>query len=75
LSQGEIDGKPDRFVDATSRLASRQWHDSNQTRSEYIDRVARGGFPEAVARTGSRRERFYDSYMAAIFDRDIIPVA
>lgn len=50
-------------------------HDSEETRSDYIDRIVRGGFPVAVARTGSRRERFLDSYVADIVNRDVIQLS
>jgi uncharacterized protein len=75
LSQGEIDGKPDRFVDAAFALGPQLRNDSGDTRSDYIDRVVRGGFPVAVARTGSRRERFFDSYVADIVNRDVIQLS
>jgi predicted AAA+ superfamily ATPase len=75
LSQGEIDDKPDRFVDAAFALGPELQHDSGETRSDYIDRIVRGGFPVAVARTGSRRERFLDSYVADIVNRDVIQLS
>jgi predicted AAA+ superfamily ATPase len=75
LSQGEIDDKPDRFVDAAFALGPQLQHDSEETRSDYIDRIVRGGFPVAVARTGSRRERFLDSYVADIVNRDVIQLS
>jgi 5-methylcytosine-specific restriction endonuclease McrA len=55
LSQGEIDDKPDRFVDAAFALGPELRHDSAETRLGYIDRVVRGGFPVALARAGARR--------------------
>jgi len=37
---------------------------SSVSRREYAERIVRGGFPEAVARTNpNRRERFFDSYV------------
>jgi len=75
LSQGEIDDKPDGFVDAAFALGPELQHDSEETRSDYIDRIVRGGFPVALARTGSRRERFLDSYVADIVNRDVIQLS
>jgi uncharacterized protein len=44
-------------------------------RAGYVDRVVRGGFPESVAREGARRERFLDSYVADIVNRDVIQLS
>lgn len=72
VSQGEIDGAPDGFVDAVFGCAERSWRDSTVTRAEYADRVVRGGFPEAVARTDGRRRRsFFDSYVGDLIARDV----
>jgi predicted AAA+ superfamily ATPase len=71
LSQGEIDGKPDGFVDAIFALGPEMRHTTEEGRPSYIDRVVRGGFPEAVARTATRRERFLDSYVADLINRDV----
>jgi hypothetical protein len=75
LSQGEIEGQPDGFVDALFTLGPELRHRSGETRSTYIDRVVRGGFPEAIARIGARRERFLDSYVADIVNRDVIQLS
>lgn len=55
FSQGEIDGAPDAFIDATLRLGPDLRHESDFTRVGYADRIVRGGLPEAVARTDPRR--------------------
>lgn len=75
FSQGEIDGKPDGFVDAIFALGPRFTHSSAETRSGYVDRIVRGGFPEAVARPAHRRERFFDSYVSDIINRDVIQLS
>ena len=75
LSQGEIDEKPDGFVDAVFSLGSRLHHTSAATRSDYIDRIVRGGFPEAIARPARRRERFFDSYVSDLINRDVIQLS
>jgi predicted AAA+ superfamily ATPase len=75
LSQGEIDGASDSFVDAIFARGTDLAHTSAQTRADYIDRIVRGGFPEAIARTGRRRERFLDSYVADIINRDVIQLS
>jgi predicted AAA+ superfamily ATPase len=75
LSQGEIEEKPDGFVDAIFGLGPELRHTSEVGRRDYIERVVRGGFPEAVARTAARRERFLDSYVADIVNRDVIQLS
>lgn len=72
FSQGEIDGTPDRFVDAVFEQGEAFAHESSVTRQDYAERVVRGGFPEALARTNPRRrERFFDSYLADLVARDV----
>jgi predicted AAA+ superfamily ATPase len=75
LSQGEIDEAPDGFVDAVFSVGSELHHHSVATRADYIDRIVRGGFPEAVARSGRRRERFFDSYVSDLVNRDVIQLS
>ena len=72
FSQGEIDGTADRFVDAIFDEGGGLGHGSAMTRQEYAERVVRGGFPEALARTNPRRrERFFDSYLADLVAREV----
>nr|WP_136709627.1 ATP-binding protein [Agromyces sp. H66] len=75
LSQGEIEGRPDGFIDAVFELGSELRHQSDELRSGYIDRIVRGGFPEAVAREGRRREAFFDNYVADIVNRDVMQLS
>ncbi|WP_239103573.1 ATP-binding protein [Microbispora corallina] len=72
FAQGEIDGSPDRFVDAIFAEGAELRHTSALSRADYAERVVRGGFPEAVARTTPRRrERFLDSYVSDLVARDV----
>jgi uncharacterized protein len=76
FSQGEIDGTPDAFVDAIFAGGPELRHTSSVSRREYAERIARGGFPEAVARDDRRRrERFFDSYVSDLINRDVIQLA
>lgn len=75
LSQGEIDERPEGFVDAAFALGTELRHQSDLDRNSYIDRIVRGGFPEAVARTGRRREAFFDNYVADLVNRDVIQIS
>ena len=74
LSQGEIDGSADGFVDAVFQAEDSLLAATSSTlrKHDYLDRVARGGYPEAVRRTGpARRRRFFDSYLADLIVRDV----
>jgi predicted AAA+ superfamily ATPase len=76
LSQGEIDGRPDGFVDGVFASGPDLHHTSTEDRAGYVDRVVRGGFPGAVgSRTAARRERFLDSYLADLINRDVIQLS
>ncbi len=75
LSQGEIDGTPDGFVDAAFERGPDLSYESNENRDGYIERIVRGGFPEAVARTDKRRSRFFASYVADLINRDVIQLS
>jgi uncharacterized protein len=72
FSQGEIDGTPDGFIDAAFEQGESLAYESMISRQEYAERIVRGGFPEALARTNPRRrERFFDSYVADLVVRDV----
>lgn len=77
LSQGEIDGAPDGFVDALFAAgADLRAQEGGLRRKDYRSRAARGGFPEAVRRqTGRRLERFFENYISDIITRDVKQVA
>jgi uncharacterized protein len=80
LSQGEIDGNPDGFVDAVfSADGVLSVGESRVHRTDYlarVARVARGGYPTAVQRdVPRRRDRFFSSYLSDIVVRDIKQVA
>lgn len=76
LSQGEIDKRPtEGFVDAVFTQGADFAHTSAETRAGYVMRLTRGGFPEAVARTERRRQRFLDQYVSDLINRDVLQVA
>jgi predicted AAA+ superfamily ATPase len=41
------------------------------SRADYLERVARGGFPGAVERNGNRRARFFEAYANDLIDHDV----
>ncbi|MEU0539951.1 ATP-binding protein [Nocardia sp. NPDC005978] len=75
LSQGEIDGAPDGFVDAAFEHGPGLRYTGTESRDGYIERIARGGFPEAVARVGKRRARFFSSYISDLINRDVMELS
>ncbi|MFD0584597.1 ATP-binding protein [Dactylosporangium darangshiense] len=75
FSQGEIDGTPDRFVDAAFAYGPDLSHTSTLRRRDYLERVVRGGYPEAVRRTPRRRAAFFESYLTTLIERDVTELA
>ncbi|MGY1871581.1 ATP-binding protein [Nocardia gipuzkoensis] len=77
LSQGEIDGMPDGFIDAAFAEGSRlRTVRSELRRRDYANLAARGGYPEAIRRTAPRRRgQFFKSYLDDIMSRDVHQVA
>lgn len=71
LSQGEIDSTGDHFVEDIFEAGPELTVTASLTRDDYVERVVRGGFPEAVARQGQRRAAFFDNYVADIINRDV----
>ncbi|HTX29162.1 MAG TPA: ATP-binding protein [Streptosporangiaceae bacterium] len=73
LSQGEIDGSGDGFVQAIFRRGVNVHVRSSQLRrDDYLERALRGGYPEAVRRPDpGRRARFFESYITDLVHRDV----
>lgn len=75
FAQGEIDGQPDRFVDAAFRHGPDIDHSSTLRRRDYLERAVVGGFPEAFRRSPRRRTAFFDSYLQTLVERDVLQLA
>jgi predicted AAA+ superfamily ATPase len=71
FSQGEIDSTADRFIDAAFAHGPALARTSDLRRRDYLERVVRGGYPEAVRRTDRRRSAFFDSYLTTLIERDV----
>lgn len=71
LSQAEMGGRPERFLErafSEERFASV----TPAPPAEVMERVVRGGFPEAAARpAGSRRDAWFRSYVRTLIERDV----
>ena len=71
LSQSEIRGKPSNFL---KTLVSKDtpFPNKNINWKQIIQIIKTGGYPEVVRReTESRREKWFESYMVAILQKDI----
>ncbi len=75
FSQGEVDGGPDRFIDAAFRHGPAVDHSTTLRRRDYLERVVVGGFPEAHRRTPRRRSAFFESYLQTLIERDVLQLA
>lgn len=77
LSQGEIEGRKETFLEALlqgdlERLAAGA---PAVDREDLSARIWAGGFPEAVARDGERRSRWFDSYLDTMLQREVRELA
>jgi predicted AAA+ superfamily ATPase len=77
LSQAEIEGRQGRFVEAAlaGDLESVAAGVVPVERTELVRRIAAGGFPDALVRSGQRRERWFASYVETVVQREIRDVA
>ncbi len=75
FSQGEIERRRDEFIDAVFADEVRLRAPADEARTAYVERVARGGFPEAVRRDEGRRARFFAAYGGDLVDRDVSQLA
>lgn len=71
LSQGEIDGAPDRFVDAVFSRGPRLDHRSTLRKRDYLERAVRGGYPDVLHRAPRRRSAYFDAYLSTLIERDV----
>lgn len=77
LSQGEVEGRRDRFVEAVFTLPNGQLPGLPVVeRADLAGRIVRGGFPAAVRRRDERRRsRLLAGYVSDLIDRDIRQLA
>lgn len=74
FSQGEIEQLDEDFIDRVFEDEP-GFVESAETREGYLERLARGGFPEAVRRDEARRSRFFQAYVGDLVDRDVRQLA
>jgi predicted AAA+ superfamily ATPase len=72
LSQGEIEGRVEGFVDALFARTLAPPRVEPLERGELFERLIRGGFPELVdKRSEARRRAWFNSYTTSILQRDV----
>ena len=78
LSQGEIRGEHENLLSSLREdpAATVAAHPTSSTaRGDYAALIAAGGFPLALQRTGSSRDRWFDDYVRSSIDRDAAELA
>jgi len=75
FSQGEIEQRGDGFVDAVFAEDVNLRAHGDESRDGYVERISRGGFPEAIRRDEGRRARFFAAYGGDLVDRDVSQLA
>ncbi len=74
FSQGELNGVRETFL---NRLAEGNFPDVSDApvgRRAHSELLAAGGYPEAQHRTAARRERFFESYLEGILEKDLAAI-
>ncbi len=78
LSQGEIEGRTERFIDAVFAPEFRPARPvaAAPDRPDLLGRICRGGYPEPLTRTTAiRRSAWFASYLTTILQRDVRDMA
>lgn len=77
LSQGEIEGRREGFLDAllAGESGALAVDGDPVDREGLLRRIEAGGFPEAVARADVRRSRWFDSYLDTMLQREVRDLA
>lgn len=76
FSHGEIDGVVEGFVDAVFARDFSPFSAQSSQPHDVLERIAVGGYPEAVARTTTdRRRAWFSSYVTTVLSRDVRDLA
>lgn len=75
FSQGELSGVVDSFINQIFDDHSPDLKPSPLVRSDYIERMMRGGFPEPNARQSHRRKAWFDGYLTSLTEKLIRDVS
>ena len=71
LAQGEIHGSRGNLIVSLLAGCPLQIDDAPVGRDAFVDIVASGGYPEARARSGHRRDHWFRDYVDTTLDRDL----
>ena len=72
LSQGEIDGRAERFLDVAFAAKAAGSARAEKADLSVVERIIRGGYPEPLTRKDpQRRAAWFSSYIATILGRDV----
>ena len=76
LSQGELIGSSEKFVDKVFSDSALKIFETIINREEIVDRILTGGYPEIITRKKrNRKEAWFGSYVTTILQRDIRDLA
>ncbi|HEV3321970.1 MAG TPA: ATP-binding protein [Solirubrobacteraceae bacterium] len=75
FSQAEIEGVPGGIVELLLDGSPPPGRAPATSREDLIERLIRGGFPEAVTREDDRREEWLAAYLTVIVQRDLRDLA
>lgn len=71
LSQAEIHSSAGNFIDALFAVEIPQVQNAVVGRDSFASIVVQGGYPEALTRTGRRRDSWFRNYLKTTLERDL----
>ena len=75
LSQGELAGTRESFVERLLAGAIDQNSSTQEDGPEYVERVLAGGLPAALRRsTGRSQGRWFENYISLVVQRDVLEI-
>jgi len=76
LSQGEIEGVTERFIESVFAEGPLSEFEGHDTRAQVVARITRGGFPEATSLPeGPARDGWMSAYVTTLLERDVREIA
>jgi len=76
LSQGEIEGRREIFIDSAFDDKSPSYKQDTEDRARLFKRIFTGGYPEILKRPAvTRRKAWFGSYITTILQRDVRDLA